>query len=142
MNEEVKYAGFWSRFLATIIDTVWLYGIIYTILWFLLGSKLFDPEASYSVTQFTFEWLIPLIVVMVFWIIKSATPGKILLNMRIVDAETHEKVSGGRLFVRYIAYFVSMIPLCLGFLWVAWDKKKQGWHDKIAKTVLVKQGKA
>jgi uncharacterized RDD family membrane protein YckC len=43
--------------------------------------------------------------------------------------------------VRYLAYFVSIIPLFLGVLWVAWDKKKQGWHDKLANTVVVQAGK-
>ncbi len=138
MNKEVKYAGFWSRFLATIIDSIWLYGIIYTLLWILLGESMFDADASYTITQFTFEWLIPLVVVMAFWITKSATPGKMILKMKIVDAETYEKVSGIRLFIRYLAYFASIIPLFLGFLWIAWDKKKQGWHDKIAKTVIIK----
>ena len=40
--------------------------------------------------------------------------------------------------MRYLAYLVSMLPLCFGFLWIAWDKKKQGWHDKIAKTYVIK----
>ena len=142
MKEEVIYAGFWSRFLATIIDTIWLYGIIYTALWYLLGASIFDPEAAFSAIQFSFEWLIPLFVVMAFWVVKSATPGKMLLNIKIVDAETHDKVPAGRLMLRYFAYFVSMVPLLLGFFWVGWDKKKQGWHDKIAKTVLIKQSKA
>jgi uncharacterized RDD family membrane protein YckC len=39
---------------------------------------------------------------------------------------------------RYFAYFVSTIPFCLGFLWVAFDKRKQGWHDKLAHTVVVR----
>lgn len=138
MNEEVKFAGFWSRLLATIIDTIWLYGIIYSVLWFVFGINSLDPAAGYSATQFTFEYVIPLVVVMIFWIKLSATPGKILLGIKIVDAETHERVSGSRLLVRYFAYFVSMIPLFLGLFWVAWDKKKQGFHDKIAKTVLIK----
>jgi len=142
MNKEVQYVGFWPRFLATIIDSILLSGIIYIILWFLIGPDIFNPEASYSMTQFTFESLIPFVVVMAFWITKSATPGKMLLKMRIVDSETYEKVSPSRLFLRYVAYFVSIIPLGLGLLWVAWDKKKQGWHDKIAKTVIIKSKKA
>ncbi len=40
-------------------------------------------------------------------------------------------------FVRYLAYFVSLVPLGLGYLWVALDKRKQGWHDKIAGTVVI-----
>lgn len=36
-----------------------------------------------------------------------------------------------------IDFLVSLLPLCLGFLWVAFDSKKQGWHDKIAGTVVI-----
>lgn len=137
MSSPIKYAGFWSRLVATIVDSIWLYGIIYLILWFLVGPDFFSPDANYTVTQFTFEWVIPFAVVMAFWVMKSATPGKMLFKMKIVDAETNGAVSSQRLLVRYLAYFVSTLPLCLGFLWVAWDKKKQGWHDKIARTVIV-----
>jgi uncharacterized RDD family membrane protein YckC len=138
MDSGIQYAGFWSRTFATVIDSIWLYGIIYTILWFLLGTDIFSPDARYTMTQFAFEWVIPLIVVMAFWIIKSATPGKMLFQMRIVDAETLQPVPPARLLVRYLAYFISMLPLCFGLLWVAWDKRKQGWHDKIAGTVIVR----
>lgn len=138
MDSGLRYAGFWSRTFATVIDTIWLYGIIYAILWFLVGPEICSPVASYTWTQFTFELVIPSIVVIAFWISKSATPGKMLFGMRIVDADTFRPVPPARLFVRYLAYFVSTLPLFLGYLWVAWDKKKQGWHDKIAKTVIVR----
>jgi uncharacterized RDD family membrane protein YckC len=39
--------------------------------------------------------------------------------------------------IRYLAYYVSLIPLGLGFFWIAWDDKKQGWHDKIAGTIVI-----
>ncbi|HLA48407.1 MAG TPA: RDD family protein, partial [Nitrospinota bacterium] len=42
-------------------------------------------------------------------------------------------------FIRYIGYIISEIPLFLGFLWIVFDKDKQGWHDKIAGTFVVKQ---
>lgn len=138
MESEIRYAGFWLRTLATVIDSIWLYGIIYTMLWFLVGPDIFNPEARYTLTQFTFEWIIPLIVVMAFWITRSASPGKMLFQMRIVDAKSLQPVSPSRLLVRYLAYFISMLPLFFGCLWVAWDKKKQGWHDKIARTVIVR----
>jgi uncharacterized RDD family membrane protein YckC len=32
-----------------------------------------------------------------------------------------------------------MLPLCLGIFWVGWDKRKQGWHDKIAGTLVIKE---
>lgn len=60
------------------------------------------------------------------------------ISARIVDATTGQPASTGQLVGRYFAYFVSIIPLCLGLFWVAFDRKKQGWHDKLAETVVVR----
>jgi uncharacterized RDD family membrane protein YckC len=138
MDTGFRYAGFWLRTFASIIDTIWVYGVIYGVLWFLVGPDIFSPDASYTWTEFTFEYVIPSIVVMAFWVYRSATPGKMVFGMRIADADTLQPVPAGRLFVRYLAYFASTLPLFIGYLWVAWDKKKQGWHDKIARTVVVR----
>lgn len=137
MNTEIKYAGFWIRFLANLVDSIWLYGIIYALLWVLIGSDVFNPEAKYTLIQFSFEYVIPFVVVMAFWIYTGATPGKMLFNLKIVDAETKEPVTPLRLVLRYLGYFISILPLGLGFLWIVWDKNKQSWHDKIAKTVII-----
>lgn len=138
MNAEIQYAGFWARTMATVIDNIWLYGLVYGALWFLAGPEIFSQDADYTMTRFSLEWVAPLVVVMVFWIVKSATPGKMVFKMRIVDAQTLQPTTPLRLIVRYLAYFVSILPLGLGLIWVAWDKKKQGWHDKIAGTVVVR----
>ncbi|HEY7885750.1 MAG TPA: RDD family protein, partial [Cellvibrionaceae bacterium] len=82
---------------------------------------------------------IPALFFLAFWIVKSATPGKMATKMIIVDAETLQKPDPIRLIVRYIGYYVSLLPLGLGFLWILWDPKKQGWHDKMAKTVVIRQ---
>jgi len=54
-----------------------------------------------------------------------------------VDAQTGATPSAKQLVGRYFAYLVSTLPLCLGLLWIAVDKRKQGWHDKLAGTVVV-----
>jgi len=36
-----------------------------------------------------------------------------------------------------VGYFIAFLPVGLGFFWIIWDKRKQGWHDKIAGTVVV-----
>ncbi len=61
-----------------------------------------------------------------------------VLRLKVVDAATGGAVPTGRLVARYFGYFVSMIPLFLGFIWVGIDSKKQGWHDKMAGTVVVR----
>lgn len=133
MNAEVKYAGFWTRTVATIIDNIWMYALVYMLMMAVIGNL-----NEVSIAALSIEWLLPFIVVIAFWSIKQASPGKMLFGMRIVDAETLEKVPTIRLVVRYLAYFISMIPLGLGFFWVAFDKRKQGWHDKIAGTVIIR----
>lgn len=134
MNTEEKYVGFWVRTAATIIDWIWMYGIVYAVLFMFVT----DSIDTYSLARLTIEWLIPFMVVMAFWRYKQATPGKMLFGMRIVDATTSGEVSATRLVIRYLAYFISMLPLGLGFIWAAFDKRKQGWHDKIAGTVIIR----
>jgi uncharacterized RDD family membrane protein YckC len=75
-----------------------------------------------------------------FWSSSGATPGKMMLGLRVVSAETGEIIDVGTAILRYVGYIVSGIPLLLGFLWVLWDPNKQGWHDKIAKTRVVRVG--
>ena len=84
------------------------------------------------------KYALPAIAVVIFWIYKSATPGKMLLNIKIVNVADGEVPSKGQLIGRYCAYYLSMLPLFLGFFWVAFDRKKQGWHDKLASTAVVK----
>ena len=76
-------------------------------------------------------------LVLWFWGRFGATPGKLALGIKIVDAQSGKPASTGRLALRLACYLVSALPLYLGFLWVAVDRRKQGWHDKIAGTVVV-----
>ena len=55
-----------------------------------------------------------------------------------MDASTGEAATTGRLIGRYFAYYVSIIPFMLGLVWVGMDSRKQGWHDKLANTVVLR----
>ncbi|MEY4425789.1 MAG: hypothetical protein RL535_87, partial [Pseudomonadota bacterium] len=61
-----------------------------------------------------------------------------LLSLRVVDDKTGSSLSVGQSIARYLGYFVSGITFGLGLIWVGIDSKKQGWHDKIAGTVVVR----
>ena len=89
--------------------------------------------------NFLISWVLPTIAVITFWVYKAATPGKMAISSKIVDAQTGDQPSTGQFVGRYFAYFVSVLPLGLGIFWVAFDKKKQGWHDKLAGTVVVRK---
>lgn len=76
-------------------------------------------------------------VVLFFWIKKQATPGKRILSLKIVDAATLNPPSIKQLLIRALC----IIPLFVGIVWVAFDPKRQAWHDKIAKTLVIKVNK-
>jgi uncharacterized RDD family membrane protein YckC len=96
------------------------------------GDERFNPRSLETLGHL----LLPLAVIL-FWRYFGATPGKMAVGARIVDAKTGAAPTTGRLVIRFLAYVVSLLPLYLGFLWVALDKRKQGWHDKIAGTVVI-----
>jgi uncharacterized RDD family membrane protein YckC len=136
---EQQYAGFWIRLIASIIDTILLVIVLLVIAFALYSAGLItDNPDDLGIAGIFLNYVIPFILVLIFWHYKSATPGKIITRMSIVDAETGGKPSFGQFIIRYIAYYISAIPLLLGFIWVGFDQRKQGWHDKIAKTVVIK----
>jgi uncharacterized RDD family membrane protein YckC len=135
----VEYVGFWARVGAALIDTTLLLLIITPLLYWIYGPEYFvGSDAFGGAADLLLNWVLPAVAVIVFWIYRQATPGKIAIGARIVDARTGGRPSTSQLIGRYFGYYVSMIPLCLGLIWVAFDARKQGWHDKLAGTVVIK----
>ena len=140
VEQEYEYAGFWIRVGASIIDSILILIIIAPLLTFIYGEEYWVSEAFIHGTwDVLLNYLLPAIAIIIFWIYRSATPGKMVLGLTIVDAQTGGKPSTGQFIGRYLGYYVSMIPLFLGFIWVGIDKRKQGWHDKLAGTMVVKK---
>ena len=139
---QLEYGGFWRRVAASLIDTFLQFIIFAPILAWAYGFDFFISGDLYQgPLDFFLSWVVPAIAVILFWMYKQATPGKMVMSLRVVDAKTGERPSTGQLIGRYFAYFVSGIGLCLGYVWVAFDPKKQGWHDKLAGTVVVTPAK-
>ncbi|EOG2909749.1 RDD family protein [Salmonella enterica] len=84
------------------------------------------------------NWIVPAVLTVILWRGFQATPGKMALRLRVLDAESGCPASTGQYIGRYLGYFVSTVPLGLGFFWIAFDRRKQGWHDKLAGTVVVR----
>jgi len=125
MSQSNQKAGFWVRFAAAFID-----GLILMAVGFLLGGLLKNNQflstligASYSIY---------------FWVKQDGmTLGKKVMKIKVVrvDGKPIDWMTAG---LRYVGYFASAIPLFAGFIWVAFDKDSQGFHDKIAGTYVVK----
>jgi uncharacterized RDD family membrane protein YckC len=138
-EEDFEYVGFLPRLGATIIDSILLSMVVYPLLYTIYGHQYFtDDRFIAGGGHFLVSYVLPAIAIIAFWVYRSATPGKMVIRATIVDAKTFLQPSKGQLIGRYLAYYISAIPLCLGFLWIAWDPKKQGWHDKLAGTVVVR----
>ncbi len=126
----LQLAGLGMRVLAVIVDSVCI-NIVAAILGL---NRVAYYGGSMSYNGF---FLLGLVYVIGFWIWKSATPGKMLFGIKIVDAEG-KNLTPAKAIVRYIGYIISMVLFGLGFIWAFFDSKKQGWHDKIAQTYVVK----
>ncbi len=139
---EQEYAGFWVRAAASLIDTVLILSIIWPVFSLVYGPQYWEGEVfSPGPLDTLISYVLPALAVIMFWIYKSATPGKMALRLLIVDAKTGEMPSRVQFIGRYVAYYVSVIPFFLGFIWVGIDKRKQGFHDKLAGTVVIRKEK-
>ena len=125
------YAGFWRRVGAFFVDS-----LIFSLLFGLVLGPSFVNAPLFTVEGMLRSG-ITLLITVGFWINFLGTPGKLLLGCQVVDADTFKIISTRQAFIRFIAYLASMIPLLLGFLWVLKDSRKQGFHDKIANTVVL-----
>ena len=144
-EQDLEYAGFWIRIWATIIDTILLMLITFPLLVSIYGWDYLDAEKTGFIAgpeDFLISWVLPAIAVITFWIYRAATPGKMAISAKIVDGQTGGKASTSQLVGRYFGYFISGIPLGLGIIWIAFDRRKQGWHDKLAGTVAVRRKNA
>jgi len=137
-SREPQYVCFWKRLLAFFIDSLVILAVIIPLLLAVYGSQYFarTEPGFVGVWDVLIQVVLPMIAVIVFWRYRGATPGKMLLSAKIVDAKTLGPPSTGQLIGRYFAYIVSSIFM-LGFLWIAFDKRKQGWHDRLAGTAVI-----
>lgn len=131
LDTDPQYAGFWRRLAAALVDT----GLFLILFFVMLGPSYVN--ARFWSAEWFVENLLSLAITVAFWVKLFGTPGKLLMGCQVVDADSAEPVSIRQGILRYLGYYVSALPLGLGFLWIAWDPRKQGFHDKIANTVVL-----
>ena len=141
----VKVYGMKRRIAATVVDgliVVFLTGIVSILLSVLviIGSSYGEnDDVPFNLIFTAVGVLISLLYYVGFWSKSGQTVAKDVLGMQIVG--TDGKIpSVGKALLRYVGYIISAVALSLGFLWVAFDHKRQGWHDKIARTYVVDAG--
>ncbi|MCX5838669.1 MAG: RDD family protein [Deltaproteobacteria bacterium] len=149
-----RYGGFWRRLFAFLVDKIILYFV--SLILFLIGllalglrgdimgRVLSSPaDMTHGMGVFALLYLAAsLLAGMTYftWFhgIAGRTPGKMLLGLRVIQA-SGDPMTPGIAFLRCVGYLISGPVLGLGFLWIAFDGKRQGWHDKIAATLVIRE---
>lgn len=136
------YASFARRIAAYVLDSL-IGGLLGAP--FLLGMRITGDWSgnNFDTTAF-YAWGLPgyvLVVVLIIYLEgeKGWTPGKRLLGMRVEDANRGGTLGWRRDLLRRVAFIVSVLPFYLGLLWPIWDRRRQTWHDKIARSVVTVQ---
>ncbi len=124
MDTTYRHAGFWVRVVAALIDSVIIAAIGFIVRQ-IIGDS--DPitiiiGAGYHIGM---------------WVKNDGmTFGKKIMGIKVIQTNGQAiDIKTG--VIRYIGYIVSGMVLGIGFIWVAFDKNKQGWHDKIANTFVI-----
>ena len=115
-----------ARFVAYLIDTV-IVGVVVIVLYGILGGTGQGLGILVGLAYFTYFDGSP----------SGQTVGKRLMSIRVIDFQTGGPIGFGKGFIRYIGRLISGFVCLLGYLWAIWDEQRQGWHDKIAGTVVV-----
>ena len=158
MSNEVRYAGFWIRFIASFLDTLFLALPLGILIYIISGGQWFDfaqyqqnlqmamsgnPHALDNQPHTSFKWELVfefsvLIATILFWDNwRGATPGKKFVHIKIVDAKTFEDITNKQAITRSLGYIPSTLLLGIGFLMVAFRKDKRALHDLLAGTAVI-----
>ena len=125
-------AGFWIRFVAIFIDAI-IVGIVNAVIAAILSL---NTNGRYGL-----QVVLGLAYYVFFWSSNSLWPGQTvgskLLNIRVIRTDG-SNLTLIQTFIRYIGFLIAAIPLLIGLIWAAFDANKQGWHDKIAGTYVVR----
>ena len=148
-----RYGGFWIRFAARILDGLVLgipIGVLFTIVGIAAAGAAgatsqngqISPAAGGALAGVSLLlWAVVVVAAIAYFVVlwtTGATLGMRVLGLRVVDAQSGRNIGFGQSILRYLGLIISSLPCYLGYLWVAWDPQKQGWHDKIASTVVLR----
>jgi uncharacterized RDD family membrane protein YckC len=141
----VRYAGFWQRVGAELIDTI-LLATGMSVLWRVVTQIVNAMEPRNSLGLILALWCGTFVIMVVmYWLYfavqesasRQATVGKLAFGIRVTDLQGN-RVSFGRATGRYFAKIVTGISLGIGYLVMLWSQQRQCIHDQIAGTLVVR----
>jgi uncharacterized RDD family membrane protein YckC len=134
----LEYAGFWIRLGAGVIDVTIIVLFLYIICRLILE---FTTVTVFLILSWfatgCIVWFIVIVYFTGFWAWRGQTPGKIIMGIKIIRTDSSPLTLTYAL-LRFAGYILSTLTIGIGFVWIGFDKRKQGLHDKIADTYVVK----
>ena len=134
------YASPWLRLVAGLIDLALMVFLVSVVLTFTYGWsywKATSPGWFLGTGDALIVIAGPGVVCAGLWWWLQGTVGKMALSLAVVDEASGEPISVLQGLARYVGYLLSALPLGLGFLWIAFDERRRGWHDLLAGTVVL-----
>ena len=138
-----QYAGFVSRMLAYGIDIVVIVVMLVAFGWLVETVTTLFPPVLFDPTELLQIAIAGVVVIVTsalyylfFWTLTGQTPGKMLLGLRVVSLDG-SSLTFWQALRRFAGYFLSALVLYAGYWWVLFDNRRQGWHDKLAGTIVV-----
>ena len=131
----MAYAGFWLRVVAYVIDWVVLYAV--WAIYLLIAMN----EATLLAAGLAWQVIVWLYFAGLESSARQATLGKMAVGIQVTD-DRGQRISFGRALGRSLAKLLSGAALMIGFLMVGWTARKQGLHDLITGTLVIKKGSA
>jgi uncharacterized RDD family membrane protein YckC len=142
----LTFAGFGPRLVAYIVDAI-IVTIVVVGVSIVGGLAVAGGVASGSGGAAVASGAVLVIAVIVvtlgyfpfFWARGGATPGMKMFGLVVVRDADGGPISGGQAILRLIGYWVSSLVFYIGYIWIFVDKRRRGWHDLIAGTVVVQR---
>lgn len=131
-----SYAGFGRRFLAFLIDRVCIWLLLYILFGNHMHVSMYHIRHIFNPNTLWIEMLMMAYFVACETSSWQGTLGKKALGLKVVT-EKYGRLKVGDAVLRFLAKYLSAMILFLGFIWIAFDRQKQGWHDKIAGTYVI-----
>jgi uncharacterized RDD family membrane protein YckC len=147
----IEFAGHGARLVAYLLDTVLL--SILLIVALIVGGGFIVSGATYVGSRMTvmgpnaglgfFIIFIAVILSVIYWLFFWArggqTPGMRVFGLHVVRDRDGSRIGWGTAILRLIGMYVASTVFYLGFVWIFIDKRRRGWHDLIAGTVVIKR---
>jgi len=140
----VTVIGFGRRLVATLIDglivlffSVILMGFFAILSIFVVSYNPYGDLIGFHSLFLVSAILISVIYYIRFWAkSEGQTIGKGMMGIRVISTDG-SSISVGKGIIRYLGYIIGGLIFSLGFIWITFDSKRQGWHDKLAGTYVV-----